>query len=292
MKILIIGGTGQLGKTLYRLFEQQKSALGVLPVCFIDAEVYATGININRFDIADADSVFSFFKETAFDLIINTAAMTQVDDCEAEPEKAMRINALGARNLAHASRKINARIAHISTDYVFSGETDKPYVEWDEPNPMTVYGKSKLLGERYVAEVNPRVYIIRTAWLYSKGNKNFVNAILNNAREKSRVQVVNDQFGNPTYVEDLAYQILLITATEYYGIYHCTGNGVCTWFDFAREIVRLAQIDCEVVPCTTDEYKRAAPRPCYSALDHVMLRGTVGDHMRHWMDALREGYFA
>jgi dTDP-4-dehydrorhamnose reductase len=284
MKILLAGAGGQLGRTLTTLLSEGSCALGAVPACYGGADIVSA--DLPRFDLADPAAVDTLVSQGRFDLIFNCAAFTNVDRCESEPDAALRANALGPRNLAAAVRKSGAKLVHVSTDYVFSGDGHTPYAEWELCAPQTVYGKTKLLGERYVRDFCERWYIVRTAWLYAHEGGNFVRTILKTAREKGRLQVVNDQHGNPTNAVDLAYHLLLIGAGEEYGLYHCTGNGVCTWYEFARRIVELADIPCEVSPCTTAEYPRPAPRPAYSALDHGMLRATVGDGMRNWEEAL------
>jgi dTDP-4-dehydrorhamnose reductase len=212
--------------------------------------------------------------------------MTNVDECETDIEAAMKGNAIGPGNIARFAEKQNAKLIHISTDYVFDGKADTPYTEWDMPAPATAYGKSKLLGEKYVGEACRRSFIVRSSWLYGKSGNNFVKTIRKIASENESIKVVNDQVGNPTNANDLAHHLLKIGACENYGIYHVTGNGICSWFEFAEEIVRLSDMKCKVIPVTTEEFPRPAPRPAYSAMNHLMLRVTVGDEMRPWKDAL------
>jgi dTDP-4-dehydrorhamnose reductase len=177
-------------------------------------------------------------------------------------------------------------LCHISTDYVFSGDADQPYREYDLPNPKSVYGKTKLSGEQYAAARCRRLFVVRTQWLYGYYGNNFVKTILRLAREKGHLSVVNDQFGCPTNAVDLAHHILKISAGNCYGVYHCANHGVASWYEFAQEIVRLSGIKASVTPCTTEEFPRPAPRPAYSPLDNMMLRLTVQDTMRSWQDAL------
>ena len=187
---------------------------------------------------------------------------------------------------AIAAERVGAKLMHISTDYVFSGEGTRPWREYDQPCPVSVYGKTKLAGEQFVQTFSSRHFIVRTAWLYGYHGKNFVKAILKKARAEGKVTVVNDQRGNPTNAADLAYHMLKIAATEEFGVYHCTGNGECSWFDFASEILRLADFGAEALPCSSTEYPSPTKRPAYSSLDHMMLRATVGDEMRPWQGAL------
>ena len=287
MKILITGNKGQLGTELTENITSGISELGPIPGVYKDSTII--GVDIDTLDIADANAVMCFSKEhesDPFDLLINCAAMTNVDACESDPEAAMKGNAIGARNIAMMADAHGAKIVHISTDYVFSGNSEKPYAEWDVPAPATAYGASKLLGEQYVRETCNRSFIIRTAWLYGKRGNNFVKTIYGLASKRDEISVVYDQIGNPTNACDLAYHILLLGATENYGLVHCTGNGICSWFEFAEEIVRLSGLTCKVNAVTTEEFPRPAPRPAYSAMDHITLRCTVGDSMRPWQEAL------
>ncbi|MDR1953504.1 MAG: dTDP-4-dehydrorhamnose reductase [Clostridiales Family XIII bacterium] len=284
MKILITGSNGQLGNELIGILNAGESEIGQVDSIYAGAEV--TGVDIGNLDITDFHALSDFVQGNQFDLIINCAAMTNVDACECDYETAMKVNAIGARNMALVADLLGAKIVHVSTDYVFDGDAKTPYCEWDAPNPSTIYGKSKLLGERYVRESCERSFIVRTAWLYGYVGNNFVKTIIKLASERESIKVVDDQVGNPTSANDLAHHILKIARAEDYGIYHCTCDGICSWYDFAKEIVRLAGLTCEVVPCTTEEFPRPAPRPAYSAMDNLMLRSTVGDETRPWAEAL------
>ena len=175
----------------------------------------------------------------------------------------------------------------VSTDYVFSGVGETPLTEYDGTAPYSVYGKTKLLGENYVKEFSSKYFIVRTAWLYGYVGKNFVYTMMNLGKQKEEISVVNDQRGNPTHANDLAYHILKLIETEKYGVYHCTGQGECTWYDFSKLIMELSGSKCKVNPCTSEEYKTPAKRPEYSSLDNMMLRCTVGDEMRNWQEALK-----
>ena len=285
MRILITGCRGQLGTELQKQLKNGGSALGAMPDCFANAEVVA--VDIDDFDLSDRRAVVSFLEKGSFDVVINCAAFTNVNGCESQQDSAFAANVLGPRNLAEGCADTHTALVHVSTDYVFAGDATEPYREYDPTGPVTVYGKTKLAGENAVRELCREHYIVRTAWLYGEHGGNFVKTIIKNAREKGALKVVNDQFGNPTNAEDLAHHILKIIAGGNYGTYHCTGSGICSWYDFAKEIVTLAGIDCTVAPCTTDEYPTPARRPAYSALDNMMLRLTVGDEMRDWHDAIK-----
>ena len=284
MKILITGGNGQLGTELNKALESGKTELGVYWPQPMDVEVSC--IDIEDLDIARLSKVREKVTEFQPDIIINCAAYTNVDKCETDQDSAFSVNAIGPRNLAVAAEAIGCKLIHISTDYVFSGEGCVPKSEWDLCAPNSIYGHTKRLGEEYVMAFCKRSFIIRTAWLYGYRGNNFVKTILRNAKEKPELFVVNDQRGNPTNAADVAHHILKLAITEEYGIYHCTCGGECTWYEFAKEIVRLSGLGCIVNPCDTKDYPRPARRPAYSALDNRMLRCTVGDETRLWGDAL------
>ena len=285
MKILITGVNGQLGSCLREMLKMGNSELGQINGIFKDAQT--EGIDFQELDITDLRAVMAYTANSKPDLIINCAANTNVDGCETNQDEAFKVNAIGARNLAIAAEKIGAKLVHISTDYVFVGNGTKPANEASICDPQSTYGATKYLGEQYVRDLCSRYFIVRTAWLYGAVGKNFVKTIMKAGRERGALKVVNDQIGNPTNVVDLAYHILKIAATEEFGIYHCTGHGECSWFDFASKIIEYARIDATVSPCTSDEYPAPAKRPAYSALDNMMLRCTVGDEMRNWQDALK-----
>ncbi len=286
MKILITGCNGQLGREIQKQLRAMKSEIGPIPACYKDARVDA--VDIGDFDLSDRAAVLARVAAGGYDLVVNCAAYTNVNGCETEFETAYKANALAPKYLAEACKACGAKLVHVSTDYVFAGEGSVPYREYDVPAPQSVYGKTKLAGERFVREGCEKYFIVRTAWFYGYIGKNFVKTILNASREKGKVTVVNDQFGNPTCAPDVAHHLLLLAATELYGVYHCTNNGVCSWYDFAHEIVRLARVDATVAPCATSEYPTPTKRPAFSALDNMALRTAVGDHMRDWRDALRE----
>ena len=286
MKIVITGSNGQLGNALKELFANKGNSLGKIPECFENSTVLP--IDVDDLDITDAAKVDKYVSEIKPELIINCAAMTNVDGCETNLEAAEAVNARGPENLAKAAEKYGSKLVHISTDYVFRGDAHVPYVETDKCDPVTAYGSSKLHGEQNVLRFCKRSYILRTSWLYGYVGGNFVKTIRRIAGEKGVLTVVDDQRGNPTNADDLAYHILLVASTDNYGIYHCTGSGECSWYDFACKIVELSGIACKVSPCTTEDSGRKARRPAYSSLNNLHLKQTVGDHMRDWTVALEE----
>jgi dTDP-4-dehydrorhamnose reductase len=212
-----------------------------------------------------------------------------VDACEEQWDLAYRVNAIGPRNLAIAAGEVGAKLMHVSTDYVFDGNGTRPYTEFDAPNPVSAYGKTKMEGERFVRQFADRYFILRTAWLYGEG-KNFVKTMLRLAEDHDQVRVVSDQIGSPTSAKELARVMHLLEPTDNFDVFHATCEGSCSWADFAKEIFALAGTGTEVSAITTAEYGSAVNRPAYSVLDNYMLRLTTDYKMADWQQALRE-YF-
>jgi dTDP-4-dehydrorhamnose reductase len=238
-------------------------------------------------DITDAAAVAKDCAAIKPDLIINSAAYTDVDGCETNVDLAYRVNAIGPHNLALAARAGGIPLVSVSTDFVFDGTKTTPYDEFDTPRPMSVYGRSKLAGENLVREVCPEHYIIRTAWLYSRHGHNFVKTMLKLAGERDTLTVVDDQIGSPTFSLDLATRIAELISTGWYGTYHVTNSGQTSWYGFARAILEQAGLDPEKVkPMTSAELDRPAPRPAFSVLANYAadLRGLAP--MRDWREAL------
>ena len=225
LPVLVTGASGQLGSALCSVLAD---AFQVIPATRAE------------FDITDFAATQAFIREAAPNVVIHPAAYTDVDGCEGDREKAFLVNAIGARNVAIAAREIAAKLVFISTDYVFGGKKEGLYLEYDLPNPSSVYGWSKLMGERMVMQQNPRSFILRISWLYGFHGNNFVKTMLSLASTKEELQVVNDQRGTPTFAGDVARQIQTLIQTDSYGLYHCTSQGGCTWYEFALEIFKNA----------------------------------------------------
>lgn len=243
--------------------------------------------DIQEGDIRDLDGLVAFFREARPDLVVHGAAMTDVDGCERDRETAYAVNGLGARNAAIAASECDARLIHVSTDFVFDGAKGEPYLEYDETRPLSVYGDSKLWGEKLVRDHSERFAIVRTQWLYGAGGRNFVDTMRERGREGKPLRVVNDQRGCPTWTVELARAIRRIAEEGSYGIYHASGGGGCTWFEFARAILSRAGLDdVEVTPITTGELGRPARRPADSRLRNFHMELTFGDAMLPWEDAL------
>ena len=273
MKALIIGGKGLLGTNIASVLDKTFD----LTICDIDT-----------WDITDRASGESHIEKYHPDVLINLAAMTDVDGCEDKRESAKRINAYGAGVVADLCKGHNVRFVHISTDYVFDGKKTIPYKENDLPNPMSVYGTTKLMGERAILEKNPSSLIIRAQWLYGKGGENFISKVINIAKQSGALRVVNDQRGSPTYAKDLAEPLIALIEKGKTGIYHLANSGSCTWFEFAGEIFRLLAIDTAIIPISSEELERKAKRPSYSVFDMWKFQKDTGLKMRPWQEALRE----
>ena len=270
-KILITGANGMLAKAVKERFKED--------------ELICT--DVDELDITDSDAVKAFVSENKPDVIINCAAYTAVDKAEEEEELAMKINKDGPANLAAAASSVGCKLVHISTDYVFGGDLslDDYYLEDDEKNPQTVYGKTKLQGEKAIKRVLTNYYIFRTAWLYGDGN-NFVRTMLKLGKEKDEVKVVEDQYGSPTYAEDLADIIYQALENKIpCGIYNATNLGFTTWYSFTKEIFSKAGISCKIIPVTSEEFIRPAKRPKNSMMSKEKLLAE-GINIPSWQDAL------
>ena len=247
-------------------------------------EVLACGRQ--ELDITSAEQCNNIVSEYRPDVIINCAAFTKVDECETKQDFAFAVNQTGAGNLAKAAEKIGTYLVHISTDYVFDGSSKSPYKESDPVNPINIYGLSKLKGEEAVSESCSNFSILRTSWLFGLNGPNFIKTILNLAKEKNELQVVNDQQGCPTFTQDLAEAVLVAAEKRIQGIFHCTNSESCTWFDLARKAVSLIGKDPEMVkPVPTSAFPRPAKRPAYSVLDNSLFYKTTGVKLRPWQEA-------
>lgn len=280
MKIVVTGALGQLGQEIMKLAAGSEHE-------FVFTDIRATD-NVSLLDITDADAVDAFVGKDV-DVIVNCAAYTDVNKAESDEKSARQINAAAAGILASAAAKADALLIHVSTDYVFDGTSTVPYREDCLPAPTGAYGRTKLEGERLVQESGCRYMIFRTAWLYSLSGRNFFLTMVNKTAELPQMKVVFDQTGTPTYAGDLAYLISHIIENgllDRTGIYHYTDEGVCSWYDFAKEINSLVGHTCNVMPCRTEDYPTPARRPHYSVLDKAKVRETFGIEIPHWRDSL------
>ena len=283
MKILVTGKNGQLGKSIDKIITgNEKNSEFV----FVGREAL---------DLSSQDSIIDYFNNNSFDIIINCAAYTAVDKAEKEVELANDINHLAISKIAEISNKQEIKLIHISTDYIFDGISEKAYLESDDPSPLNIYGKSKLAGEVAVcAAMQKNAIIIRTSWLYSEHSNNFVDTILRKAQKFDELSVISDQFSSPTNASDLAKVIIQIINHKKFRnhdqltqIYHYSSYGVCSWFEFAREILELANIDCQVNPIETKDYLTAARRPKYSLLNTDKIVKGFGLEIPFWKDSLK-----
>lgn len=285
MKILIAGSGGQLGTEFVKILKPGKTDA-------VFGKVLLFPFNRLQLDITHSEKVLKTVREIKPDIIINCAAFTDVNGCESDSEKAFNVNAKAVKNLAISAQEVGAKFVHISTDYVFSSKSDKPFCETDKVNPVNVYGKSKVLGEEYALKYCEKSFVVRTAWLYGGDGKNFVKTVMNILKEKGEITVINDKFGNPTNVNDLAKHILKIVLTDNFGIYHCVGKGMCSRFEFAQKIAELSGIKADIKPISSKQYNSEhgvkTKRPKYSLLENKKLKATVGDNMRQWETALKE----
>ncbi|HIC40080.1 MAG TPA: dTDP-4-dehydrorhamnose reductase [Piscirickettsiaceae bacterium] len=283
MKILVIGKTGQLGQSINEIVSKMQSC---------DEFVF---VGRDELDLSDKDGVVSYFENNNFDIIINCAAYTAVDKAESEIELANRINHLAIQKIATIANKQQIKLIHISTDYVFSGESNIPYLESDVVNPINIYGKTKLAGEQAVLETMPTdATIIRTSWVYSEYGNNFVDTMLRLGKERDELNVVSDQIGSPTYAVDLAMAILHIIQNEEFlnsgqktQIYHYSNEGSCSWFDFAKEIFELTNIQCTVNPITTEQYPTTTQRPRNTLMNKDKITKTFGINIPYWEVSLK-----
>ena len=273
MKILITGSNGMLGHDLIDVLKPNHDL------------ILTTSKTL---DITDGEQVMDYITDVNPDIVINSAAYTDVDGCEENIDLAFDVNGEGVKNLSLACKKVDCALVHISTDYIFNGENDRPWVEDDEIGPISVYGKSKLKGEESIQETLDKYFIVRTAWLYGINGKNFPKTMLELAENHDEITVVYDEVGTPTYTPDLAKAIGELIETDYYGIYHLTNSGHCSWCEFAKYIFELADVDVKVIPVTASEFARPAPRPHYSVLENKNWIEKGFKPLRSYKEAIKE----
>lgn len=274
--VVITGSKGQLGSSIHAL-EAVHPALRF---------IYA---DIEQLDLTDKNAVIAFLKANKTDYVLNCAAYTAVDKAEDEPELCDLVNHIGAGNVGEAAALIQAKVIHISTDYVFDGTGYRPYVETDKPCPTSVYGESKRKGEEAIRKACPESIIIRTSWLYSEYGNNFVKTMLRLGRERDELSIIYDQTGTPTYAGDLASAMLAIVEAQEFvsGVYHYSNEGVCSWYDFALKTLQVAGIECRIHPIESKEYPTKATRPHYSVLNKSKIKSTYGLVIPHWEASLK-----
>jgi len=275
MRILVAGARGMLGTDLVCICEEKGH------------EVFAT--DIEELDITQPAFLSKMIGDICPDVVINCAAYTDVDKAEEEPEKALLINGIGVKNLALVCEELDIDLCHISTDYVFDGTKDGPYTPDDTPNPINAYGHSKLAGEKSIREIMKKFYIIRTSWLYGKYGKNFVFTVLDLAKKQSEIKIVDDQIGSPTWTVTLARVITDIIGTKRYGLYHATDEteGGISRYEFAREIVKIAGLDANVIPVKTEKFPLPAKRPKISVLGLTTIRLILNEDLPSWKQSVQ-----
>jgi len=272
MRIVITGGLGQLGLALQEVLVGHNLTIVDLPDT----------------DITDRDAIDDVIRAAGPELVVHCAAYTDVDGCARNPELAYKVNALGTQNVMLACKEAGAKLLHISTNEVFAGDRVEGYEEWMPLDPINEYGRSKAMAETYVRDQLSNYYIVRTAWLYAPGGRNFIHAITVKARSDGAIRVVSDEIANPTYVRDLAQAIETLIRTNHYGIYHFTNAGSCSRWEFANEILRLAGLKrVKNTPILAHEYERDSKPPPYAAL-HNVNGASIGITLRPWQDALAE----
>ncbi|MFX3617521.1 MAG: dTDP-4-dehydrorhamnose reductase [Sporolactobacillus sp.] len=271
-KILVTGAHGQLGTELTLMLQEK------------DYETF--GLGHDELDITNLAQVREVFQSIRPAAVCHTAAYTAVDKAEADREGAFLVNAYGTRNVAIAAEEIGAKLVYVSTDYVFNGEKEGTYSEFDAPCPLGVYGQSKYAGEQFVHDFHSQYFIARTSWVYGQYGNNFVKTMLKLAETHDQINVVNDQRGCPTYTKDLAEKIIELFQTDNYGTYHISNSGSCTWYEFAKAIFEIKGIDVKVNPCTSEEFSRTAKRPKNSVFEHLALNLNHFIEVRDWKKAL------
>lgn len=272
MKVLVTGVKGQLGYDVVKELEKRG--------------MEAVGVDIEEMDITDAASVDKVIKEAAPDAVIHCAAYTAVDAAEDNEEICRKVNAEGPQNIANVCKELDIKMIQISTDYVFDGEGTRPWEPEDERHPLSVYGQTKYEGELAVQNTLEKYFIVRIAWVFGINGKNFVKTMLNLGKTRDHLTVVNDQYGSPTYTYDLARLLVDMVQTDKYGVYHATNEGICTWYEFACEIFRLAGLDVKVDPVTSDQYPAKAKRPSNSRMSKEKLTENGFEKLPAWQDAL------
>ena len=273
MKILITGSNGMLGHDLINALDERHDL------------ILTTSKTL---DITNKKQAIEYICEVKPDIVINSAAYTDVDGCEENQDLAYSVNGEGVKNLALACKEIDCPLVHISTDYVFDGSAIEPIQEDGEIGPISIYGKSKLKGEEAIQEILDKYFIVRTAWLYGINGRNFPKTMLELAENHSEITVVYDEVGTPTYTSDLAEAISELIETDYYGIYHLTNSGSCSWCEFARYIFEIAGKDVNVIPVTASEFARPAPRPSYSVLENKNWIEKGFNPLRDYKEAIKE----
>jgi dTDP-4-dehydrorhamnose reductase len=280
MRVAVIGANGQLGHDVVAAFTTKKD------------EVLA--VNHSDIELSSIDSVSAKLKELCPQLIVNTAAMHHVENCERQPDRAFAVNGIGSRNLAVIAAELNATLMHVSTDYVFDGSKRNPYEQSDAPNPLNVYGNTKLSGEHFVRATVPKHFVVRTAAIYgkspcrAKGGLNFIELMLKLARERGELRVIDSEWTTPTSTLEIARQLVSLSRSEHYGLYHATAEGSCSWYEFAHEIFSIMGTRVKLEVAGANEFPSKVPRPKYSVLENSALKRNNLNIFKPWQESVRE----
>lgn len=279
MNVAVLGANGQLGRDVAAAFSAQGNAV--------------TNLTHEQVEAANPDSIQTALEGVRPNLVVNTAAFHHVEKCEADPALAFAVNGLGARNVAQVTNSLGATLIHISTDYVFDGAKDKPYTEDDPPNPLNVYGNTKLSGEHFVRATNPQHFVVRVSAIYgenpcrAKGGLNFVELMLKLSQERPELRVVDDEFVTPTPTEQIARQLVELSRSSHYGLYHATAEGSCSWYEFAAAIFEMTGTKVRLERARPGEFPAKVPRPKYSVLENAALKSRSLNVFTHWKDGLQ-----
>ena len=287
MRILVIGKNGQVGQSIQNLVNKTtNSHLSDYGFVFVGR---------GELDLSKASNIQAYFEKNKFDVVINCAAFTDVEKAEVDENDASLINHIAVKEVATIAKKNNMKLIHISTDFVFDGDKREPYIESDKTSPVNIYGKTKLAGEfAAISIMKFNAIVLSSSWIYSEFGNNFVDTIIKNATLKGQLNIISDQFGTPTYANDLAETIIDILNKDKFNerempseIYHYSNEGECTWFDFAKEIVDILQIDCNLSPITSEDYPQLAKRPKYSVLSKKKISEEFDLNINYWKDSLK-----
>lgn len=274
MKVLVTGVNGQLGYDVVKELDKRGHQ--------------AVGVDRESMDLTSTQQIKECIETVNPEAIIHCAAYTAVDKAEDEEELCRRVNAIATKEIAEYAKKLDIPMIYISTDYVFDGTKDGEYTEQDTPNPINVYGKTKYEGEVYVQELLEKYYIVRISWVFGENGNNFIDTMRRLAKGREEINVINDQVGYPTYTKDLAPLLVDMIETDKYGVYHATNEGYCTWYEFAKEIFRIVDVDIKINPITTSEYPTKAIRPMNSKMSKSKLEQNGFNKLRNWKEAVRD----
>lgn len=274
MKVLVTGINGQLGYDVVKELDKR----GYIPI----------GVDREKVDLTDLSSINNLIKDSEVDAVIHCAAYTSVDKAEDDKELCEIVNILSVKEIVNTCKELDIPLVYISTDYVFDGTKEGEYIETDLVNPINVYGRTKLMGEAFVKDILDKYFIVRISWVFGENGNNFIDTMLRLSKEHKELNIINDQVGSPTYTKDLAPLLVDMIQTNKYGTYHATNEGFCSWYEFAKEIFKVKNIDIKVNPITTDKYITKAKRPLNSKMSKEKLEQNGFKRLRPWQEALKD----